>query len=429
MSHVDVARCTSTSHVARCTWHDAHRAPPQDHHSLPRRAGADARAVSPIDRTERVPLGDAGGRVLAEAIVADADVPPFDRAAMDGFAVRAEDTAGAGGTTPKVAALCRHHLHGLIAGARDRHRRMRRDRHRRAGAGGRQRGRDGRGDGQGRRVAAAAGRADHEGGHARPERRRRGADIARGDALLAPGDLLTPSRIGCLRRGGPAEVVVYARPVVAIVSTGNEIVEPGQPLGPAQIYDINRFTLSAVGRAATAAGRGCFASAPDDLPALTAMLVEATRSADIVVFSGGSSVGERDLVLDAMRQAGEVIFHGIAVKPGKPTALGRVGGTPVLGMPGNPTSCLSNAYLLLVPDAAAHGAPAGPSAATPIACRWPAASSRPLDATSSTLCGSSDGAAVPAFKSSGDITSMSRADGYIEMPAQTESSRQGRPLK
>ena len=90
------------------------------------------------------------------------------------------------------------------------------------------------------------------------------------------------------------------------------------------------------------------ATTPDSLPDLV-KAIESTRAADLIMFSGGSSVGERDLILDALQQAGEVIFHGIAVKPGKPTILGKVGGKPVLGMPGNPTSCLSNAYLLVVP--------------------------------------------------------------------------------
>ena len=134
---------------------------------------------------------------------------------------------------------------------------------------------------------------------------------------------------------------------MAILSTGDEIVAPGRPLGPGQIYDINQFTLSAIiGAHGGVAVDG--PTAPDSLPELTAA-IETAAAEDVIVFSGGSSVGERDLIMDALQRIGEVIFHGIAVKPGKPTVFGKIGRTPVLGMPGYPTSCLSNAYLLLVP--------------------------------------------------------------------------------
>src|SRR5206468_3732390 len=140
---------------------------------------------------------------------------------------------------------------------------------------------------------------------------------------------------------------VFARPRVAILSTGNEVIEPGGTLAPGQIFDVNRFTLAAI---VTAHGGVPVAhrAAQDTVAALVDAL-DACASADLIVFSGGSSVGERDLVVDAIAARGEMIFHGIAVRPGKPTAFARVQGTPFFGMPGNPTSCLSNAYILLVP--------------------------------------------------------------------------------
>ena len=380
-------------------------------------------AVSPIERTERVALADAGGRVLAETITADADVPPFARAAMDGFAVRAEDMVGASATAPKILRC----VDVIFTG----------DAARRALAAGEcaeiatgapvPDGADAvvmveetdRADGSSRREAVEIRAAVRPGQNVTS----RGNDIKAGETLLGPGDLLTPSRLGVCAAAGRSSVAVYARPVVAMMSTGGEIVEPGQPLGPAQIYDINRFTLSAAVSLHGGAPR-VLPSAPDDLPALTGMLVEATRTADIFVFSGGSSVGERDLVLDAMRQAGDVIFHGIAVKPGKPTALGRVNGRPVLGMPGNPTSCLSNAYLLLVPmlrRTARLPAHQPRPERMPLASRIVSTAGRHQFYTVRI----EGGAAVPAFKSSGDITSMSRADGYIEIPADQGVVEQG----
>ena len=374
-------------------------------------------AAVPVERTERIALADAGGRVLADALFAAADVPPFSRAAMDGFAVRAEDTLGASGAAPKplrcvdviftgeaprrplAAGECAEIATGapvpdgadavVMVEETD------------------------RADGSSRRDSVSIRMAVRPGQNVTP----RANDIKSGERLLGPGDLLTPSRLGVCAAAGRSHVDVYARPVVAMVSTGGEIVEPGQPLGPAQIYDINRYTLSA----AVSMHGGVpkvLPPAPDNIDALTETLTECTRSADIFVFSGGSSVGERDLVLDAMRRAGEVIFHGIAVKPGKPTALGRVNGRPVLGMPGNPTSCLSNAYLLLVPmlRRTARLPDTEPRIEkVPLATRIVSTAGRHQFYTVRL----EGGAAVPVFKSSGDITSMSRADGYIEIPQHT----------
>jgi molybdopterin molybdotransferase len=381
----------------------------------------------PIDRTERASLAAASGRVLAETITAPADVPPFDRAAMDGFAVRAADTLGATPQTPRAldvvdTVFTGHAPTRTIGGGECAEI---------ATGAPLPPGADAvvmvedtdRADGSPQRPTVQVMKAVKTGQNVGP----RGADIRRDDSLLRSGDHLTASRVGACAAVGRAEVEVYAQPVVAIVSTGGEIVPPGQPLGAAQIYDINRFTLSAI----TAMHGGVprvLPSIADDLAALRSMLLDLVTSADIVVFSGGSSVGERDLVLDAVRDAGDVLFHGIAIKPGKPTALGRVRGKPVLAMPGNPTSCLSNAYLLLVPmlrkiaRLPAHM----PRAVTlPLANRIVSTAGRHQFYTVTVV----DGSVVPAFKSSGDITSMSHADGYIEVPAQTEVVEAGETVE
>jgi molybdenum cofactor synthesis domain-containing protein len=254
---------------------------------------------------------------------------------------------------------------------------------------------------------------------------RRAADIAAGQQVLAAGDVLMPSRIGALAATGIADVEVYTRPRVALLSTGNEIVEPGRPLGPGQIYDINRFTLSSIVRAHGGVPVA-HPTAPDALDALTAAIRSAAAE-DIVVFSGGSSVGERDLILDALQAAGDVLFHGIAVKPGKPTVFGTLGGKPVLGMPGYPTSCLSNAYMLLVPllRRMARLPEHHPRVARmPLGRRVVSTTGRHQFYTVRI----EDGVAMPAFKASGDITSMSRADGYIEIPAQTDIVEAGQSV-
>ncbi len=251
---------------------------------------------------------------------------------------------------------------------------------------------------------------------------RRGADIQTGDVVVRSGEVLTPSKVGALAAIGRASVEVFAKPRVAILSTGNEVVDPGQPLAPGQIFDVNRFTLSAV----VSAHGGIpepHRPAQDTIDALVAAL-DRCMEADLVVFSGGSSVGERDLIVDAIAARGEMIFHGIAVRPGKPTAFARVGETLFFGMPGNPTSCLSNAYILLVPflRAVARLPPlVARTSRVPLGRRIASVVNRHQFYTVRLR----DGAAFPAFKGSGDITSLSQADGYIEIPANTAAIEEG----
>jgi molybdenum cofactor synthesis domain-containing protein len=235
--------------------------------------------------------------------------------------------------------------------------------------------------------------------------------------VLHAGELLNASRIGALAALGFSDVEVYAKPRVAILSTGNEIIEPGTPLAPGQIYDINRFTLSAL--VADHGGIAMPRSPAGDTLAQLARAVDECAGSDVIVFSGGSSVGERDLILDVVQQKGRLLFHGLAVKPGKPTAFGTIGATPFFGLPGYPTSCLSNGYILLAP-------------ALRRIARLPQALVRTVQARLGQKVTSTvgrhqfysvrmeNGVAMPAFKGSGDITSMSQADGYIEIATDIE---------
>jgi molybdopterin molybdotransferase len=370
--------------------------------------------AAPIMRTERVPLMQAAGRVIASAPVATMDVPPFDRAAMDGYAVRAENTFGAGRYEPRVLTCVETVYTGQVTARRVE---------------------------SGECIEIATGAPMPDGADAvvmveeterissssdvrvftpvypRQHVGRRAADIAAGQPVLQPGDVLNPSRIGALAAVGALELDVYARPRIAILSTGNEIVQPGTPLEPGQIYDINQFTLSSI--ITTHGGEPVvLPTAPDTLDALS-HAIDAALAEDVLVFSGGSSVGERDLILDVLVRRGEVLFHGVAVKPGKPTIFGRVAGKPVLGMPGYPTSCLSNGYMLLVPmlRRMARLPEHRPQIArVPLARRIVSTTGRHQFYTVRIA----DGVATPAFKASGDITSMSRADGYVEIPAHVD---------
>jgi molybdenum cofactor synthesis domain-containing protein len=376
------------------------------------------RAIQPIDRTEVLPLLQANGRVLAQEIVSTADVPPFSRAAMDGYAVRSEDTIGASRTTPRTLRRIETIYTGQIPKNRVE-------------------------TGECAEIATGAPMPDGADAvvmveetdiddrgsvsifaqaAARQNIGRQGADIQKGQRVLQPGTLLNASRLGSIAALGLTEVAVYEKPRVAILSTGNEIVDPGQPLAPGQIYDINRVTVSGV----VADNGGIpipYRTAADTIDDLS-RAVEECLEQDVMVFSGGSSVGERDLILDVVAAKGEMLFHGIAVKPGKPTAFGRIKGRLFFGMPGYPTSCLSNSYILLAP-------------ALRQLARLPQQIVRTLSLPLSTRVVSAPGrhqfysvriehgVAVPAFKASGDITSMSQADGYFEIPAEVETVEAG----
>jgi len=374
--------------------------------------------VRPISRTERVPLARAGGRVASADVIADVFVPPFSRSAMDGYAVIAADTAGASRQNSVTLPITERvftgntPIHGIAGGECseiatgaplpdgsdavvmvEETRRV---------------------DDEHVEIFAAATSGQNIG--------RRGADITPGDRVVRNDELLNPSRLGAVAAVGIDSIEVFAQPRVAILSTGNEVVEPGQPLSGGQIYDVNRFTLSAV-----IAAHGCLAETyppvRDTIEALEDAL-DACAGADVMIFSGGSSVGERDLIVDLIARRGEVVFHGIAVKPGKPTLFATVEHIPFFGMPGNPTSCLSNAYILLVPFLRATA-------------RLPIYAPRTVRATLGKRIVSQagrhqfytvrlrDGAAYPAFKGSGDITSLSQADGYIEIPADQSTVEEG----
>ncbi|MEQ1574685.1 MAG: gephyrin-like molybdotransferase Glp [Vicinamibacterales bacterium] len=377
-------------------------------------------AIRPIARTERVPLGQANGRVLALDVVASADVPPFSRAGMDGYAVRAADTTGASRSTPIVLTWVDKVFTGQVPSMPV-------------------------GPGQCIEIATGAPmppgadavvmveETQREDDRARQVRvfslvqpgqhvGRQGADIASGQMVLRSGAPLNASRLGALAALGLSEAEVFAKPRVAILSTGNEIVEPGKPLKPGQIYDINRFTLAAIVEE-NGGVPVVHRAAADTLNDLS-RAVDDCLSEDVLVFSGGSSVGERDLILDVIRAKGELLFHGLAVKPGKPTGFGLISGKPFFGMPGYPTSCLSNGYILLVPALRriARLPPRLSRTVTgPLGRRIVSAVGRHQFYTVRLV----DGVVMPAFKASGDITSMSQADGYIEIPADTDAVDEG----
>jgi molybdopterin molybdotransferase len=378
--------------------------------------------VGPIDRTETVPIDEALDRILAKDIEASMDVPGFERSAMDGYAVRAEDTYGATDMEPlRLRTIGTVHAGEVPSGT----------------------------VGNGECMYAATGAMRPEGAdsvvmieyteqvddevmirravHPGENVSRRGADILEGTIPLRAGARLGASRIGTAAALGMMELEVYARPVVAIAGTGNEVCPLGEELGPGQVYDINTHTISAAVRnlGGTALVLGLV---KDSHEALKEALDKALEMADITVFTGGSSVGERDLLVDVFGERGEVLFHGVQVKPGKPVLAADCGGKLALGLPGYPTSCLSSGMLFLEPVMAKMGRR---PEATPVAveARLSRRVVSTIGRTQFLTVRLEDGTAHPAFKESGAITSMAEADGYVIIPSNVDLIDQGEQVK
>jgi len=364
--------------------------------------------VKPIKRVEAVPLDEATGRVLAADVVAGFDVPPFDRASMDGYAVRERDTSGANRDTPvRLKIIGVQHAGELYEGE------LRGGEALEIATGSPMP----RGSDAVAMVEDTALEGDVvvvykelvAGRNMAPA----GEDMKRGDHVLSSGAVLTLGMVGALAALGYAEAEVYERPRVAVYSSGPEIVPQGTPLRPGQMYDVNSYTLAAVieSNGGVPVKRGIML---DDVESIEAAVMDAAEH-DIGVFSGGSSVGARDLFGEVMEKLGDVFFHGVRVKPGKPTLFGTMDGTPVFGMPGYPTSCLNNSYVFLAP-AVRLMARLPPREARvlrlPMGHRMESRSDREQFITVKV----EEGKAYKVYKQSGDITSMTHADGYIVLP-------------
>ncbi|MFD7449068.1 gephyrin-like molybdotransferase Glp [Kitasatospora sp. NPDC059827] len=317
-------------------------------------------AVGPLPAIE-LQLLDAQGCRLEEDVVAEGDLPPFDNSSMDGYAVRTADTRGATEAYPSVLAV----VGDIAAGAGDLPK---------VGPGRAARIMTGApvppgaqavapvewtDGGTGTGTAAAAMTApvpDEEVRVLRPVAegahiRRRGSDVAAGTTVLEAGTRLGPTQLGLLAAIGRATVKVRPRPRVVVLSTGSELVQPGEPVGPGQISDSNSFTLTAAAQEAGAIAYRVGA-VPDDADRLRAVLEEQLGRADLIVTSGGVSVGAYDVVKEVFESYGGVDFRKLRMQPGKPQGFGRIGGAagvPLLALPGNPVSAYISFELFVRP--------------------------------------------------------------------------------
>jgi putative molybdopterin biosynthesis protein len=374
-----------------------------------------------IDRSplggENLPLAAALSRVLAADVVAPVDAPPFDRANVDGFALRAADTTGASGGASKRLALNAEVIAcgvqpavevapgtataiatgGVIPRGADavvmiEHTELIED--------------DAAPAIELRRAAASGQFISYA-----------GSDIARGETLLRRSTRLGSREIGMLAACGLPAIEVVRRPRVAVLSTGDELVEPGRPLPPAGVYDSNGAILAA---AITEAGGEPvpFGAFPDEEAALELAMRAALESCDLVVLSGGTSKGAGDLSHRIVSRLGKpgILVHGVALKPGKPLCLAVIGGKPLIALPGFPTSAIFTFHAFVAPVIRARAGLAPETARTATA-RVPVRIASELGREEfvlvSLVAGDDGPIAFPSGKGSGAVTAFSQADGFL----------------
>jgi molybdopterin molybdotransferase len=367
--------------------------------------------VQPVAETQAIALAEADGRVLAEAVIAGLDLPPFANSAVDGYAVRFADLAAGGESWLRLA--------GRIAAGADA-----------AGVAT---------EGVAVRVFTGAPMPDgadtvfmqedvsEEGGFVRlPAGLKRGAnarpageDIARGEVAFAAGQRLRPQDLALLAGLGRSSVVVHRRPRVAIFSTGNELAEPGQPLPPAGIYDANRAALRAMVQRAGAevVDLGILRDEPESL---AARLAEAARGSDLILTSGGVSTGEEDHVKAAVERAGSLVFWRIGIKPGRPVAMGVIAGVPFIGLPGNPVAVfVTFAFVARAVIARLSGTAYKPPVPLPVRLGFPYRKKEGRrEYVRVSLALGSDGVFVARKHpqdGAGVMTSLTRTDGLVEL--------------
>jgi len=367
-----------------------------------------ARAVS---GRARLPLDQANGRVLAEPVSSSITMPPWDNSAMDGYAVNTADLSAPGVALPvtqRIPAgvasepLVRGSAARIFTGAPVP-------------------------DGADAVVIQEV--CEAQGGQVVINQlpapganiRRAGEDTCAGDQVLAAGARLGPQHVGLLASVGVAEVTVCRRLKVALFSSGDELVMPGQPLGPGQIYNSNEFTLVSL-----LEGIGCdvvrLGIVEDTFDATCTALTEAAAQADLVMTSGGVSVGEEDHIKPAVEKLGSLDLWKIAIRPGKPLAFGHINGVPFIGTPGNPVSlfvtfCLfARPFILKAQGVAGELAPVGVTAQVDF--DWPQPDKRREFARARMTLDPQGQARVSLFpsRSSGVLNSLAWANGLAVLP-------------
>jgi putative molybdopterin biosynthesis protein len=379
---------------------------------------------------ESVSLLEAHSRVLAESIIAPLDIPPFNRSTVDGYAVKAEDTYRAEENTPALLKIC-----GIVNVGEPPKIKV----------------------GQGEAAEIVTGAPIPEGANAvvmveYTERKdnalyvskavakdgnimKAGSDIRKSEKMLSAGQMLSATEIGVLAALGLAKVSVYVVPRVAVLSTGGEVSELGRKLPQGKIYDINAYSLCSAVR--EGGSKPVYLGViPDDASELQKAIEHALQSADMVITSGGVSVGPKDLIPQVLNALGKpgVIVSGIAVKPGKPTTAAVIGGKMVFSLPGHPTSALLIFILLVRPTlqkmAGMKETESPEIKAISTMTMFPAKGRRTFTMVKLKHNKKNQLVAEPIQEGlSGAITTLARADGFVEIPENVQFVEAGEEVR
>ena len=385
---------------------------------------ADQRFRAALDLTpreiDRIPLDAALGRILAADVLAPVDVPSFDRSNVDGFAVVAEDTFGASEEVPRTLRLIDEHIHTGVVPAKS----ISRGEAAAIATGG-----------MVPRGADAVVMVEHTDVRAGALRIARavtagagvsfaGTDVTTGETVLRRGQVLTSRDTGVLAAIGVAYVDVWRKPVVAILSTGDEIIAPGDPMQPARVYDSNAQVLSdAVREAGGEPAR--LGIVGDDVPSLRDRLRQALEFADVVLLSGGTSKGAGDVSYRVVAELSDpgIVAHGVALKPGKPICLAATKGRAVVVLPGFPTSAIFTFHEFVAPVLRMLAGRAAEER-TVVQARLAVKVNSEIGRTEYLLVGLVDAgdslAAYPMGQGSGSVTTFSRADGFATIERHQE---------
>lgn len=368
--------------------------------------------IDPLNRVKEVPLAQSGGRIVASPVTAPRSAPHYRRAAMDGFAVRASDTFGATESSPNRIELADSvrqvtavpvHTGGFVPGEADAVLKIEDTRK------------------EGEKLAVYSSLAP--GDNVSPV----GEDVEQGDLLIDKGDEVQPSHLGLLRTLGVESVPVLEKPGVAVLPTGEELVSSGEEPGPGQTVQSNGIMVSESVRR--------WGGAPEEKEILSDEPEKLVRGldwglegSDVVAFTGGSSVGRRDRIVEVLEDRGEVLVHGVAIQPGKPVALAMVKDKPVIALPGYPVATLADAYFFLRP-LLAHLNRRNTEDST-VKAKLARKIHSKLGKLSLVRVAVEDGEATPVRVSgSGVLSSVTRSDGFVLVPEDSEGIAAGEEVE
>jgi molybdenum cofactor synthesis domain len=377
-----------------------------------------AKSLAVPPQSETIPLDEARERVLAADIASDIDIPGFTRSVMDGYAVRAADTAGAGDAAPAILSLSGR----VLMGSATEH-----------------------ALGPGECIYIPTGGILPTGADAvvmaentepfgdsilvkKPAADgeniiRYNEDFKKSEIVLSKGRRLSAQDLGVLAAVGCAEVPVTKRPRIGILSTGNELVPVTEVPATGQVRDVNSFVIAAFVR-----DHGCvpvqYGIVRDDREAFAAALQKAAGECNAVLISGGSSKDDRDMTAAVIAGMGEVFVHGVAIAPGKPTVIGKAGTVPAIGLPGHPAATFVVLLAIvrhLLDGMTGNAAPDPVTIPATLAINVPSTKGRE-DFLRVTL---KDGVATPLFGKSGLLNTLARSDGILRVPAESEGFEKG----